>query len=209
MNRKTTARKIAKNVDGASISNDPHPESLIYDIEEEVIGVEGELTIPWGQDRFSKLEKSINRIEGHIGRIADKVLNGEIKSSRDSLKLGSAIAILRSGRIVNNGRNEETTDESNKSPKERNDEEIGVSVRGNNEGERIQIPDEVETPKADPSNNKLPSPSFPKVGQVGGLVPAWKASSCPPSNPPREPTLPYGDFIPSGRLAYARLMNPP
>ncbi|KAI9195795.1 hypothetical protein LWI28_018082 [Acer negundo] len=50
------------------------------------------------QDRFSKLEKAVNRI-------VDKLLSGNIRSSRDSLNFGSARAILRSGRIVNNGRN--------------------------------------------------------------------------------------------------------
>ncbi|KAK0574437.1 hypothetical protein LWI29_023705 [Acer saccharum] len=69
------------------------------------------------QDRFSKLENSVKRIEGHIGRIAKKVLNGEIGSSNDSLHLGGVKAILRSGRIVNNGRNEEQIEESNKTPR--------------------------------------------------------------------------------------------
>ncbi|KAI9176957.1 hypothetical protein LWI28_009203 [Acer negundo] len=81
------------------------------------------------QDRFSKLEKAVNRIEGHLGRIEDKVLNREIVSLRDSLNLECARAILRSGRIVNNGRNEEIIDESNNAPRERNDEEKGILVR--------------------------------------------------------------------------------
>ncbi|KAI9159748.1 hypothetical protein LWI28_001538 [Acer negundo] len=78
------------------------------------------------QDRFLKLEKAVNIIDGHLGRIADKVLNREIGSSRDSLNLGSARSILRSGRIMNNGRSEEITDKSNNSPRERNNEEKGI-----------------------------------------------------------------------------------
>ncbi|KAK1564621.1 hypothetical protein Q3G72_007259 [Acer saccharum] len=115
------------------------------------------------QDRFSRLEKMVKKIEGHIGRIADKVLNGEIGSSSDSLHLGSAKAILRCGRIVNNGRNEELIEESNKTPRERNDEEKEIPAREDIGGERIQVPNEEETPKVDPSNNKLPSPIAPRV----------------------------------------------
>ncbi|KAK1564659.1 hypothetical protein Q3G72_008247 [Acer saccharum] len=118
------------------------------------------------QDRFSKLERSINRIERNMGRIVDRVLNREFGSSRDSLNLGSARAILRSGRIVNNGRNEEVTevtDESNTSSRERNDEEKRISDRENIKDGRIQIPDEVEASKMNPINNKLSSPSVPKV----------------------------------------------
>ena len=44
------------------------------------------------QDCFSKLEESIKRIEWHIGKISDKVLNCEIGSSRDSFNLDSARA---------------------------------------------------------------------------------------------------------------------
>ncbi|KAK1592210.1 hypothetical protein Q3G72_021302 [Acer saccharum] len=101
--------------------------------------------------------------------IADKVLNGEIGSSSDSLHLGSAKAILRSGRIVNNGRNEEQIEESNKTPKERNDEEKEIPAREDTGGERIQVPNEEETPKADPSNNKLPSPIAPRVPYPGSI----------------------------------------
>ncbi|KAK1548437.1 hypothetical protein Q3G72_010551 [Acer saccharum] len=121
------------------------------------------------QDRFSKLENSVKRIEGHIGRIADKVLNGEIGSSSDSLHLGSAKAILRSGRIVNNRRNEEQIEESNKTPREKNDEEKEIPAREDIEGERIQVPIEEETPKAEPSNNKLPSPIAPRVPYLGSV----------------------------------------
>ncbi|KAI9165843.1 hypothetical protein LWI28_021565 [Acer negundo] len=74
--------------------------------------------------------------------IADKVLNREIGSSRDSLSL----AILRSGRIVINGRNEEITDERNNSPKERNGEEKRIPVWEGIEGGRIQILDENRSP---------------------------------------------------------------
>ena len=35
------------------------------------------------QSRFSKLEESIGRLEGHVGRIADKVLRGETVGSSD------------------------------------------------------------------------------------------------------------------------------
>ncbi|KAI9182598.1 hypothetical protein LWI28_027044 [Acer negundo] len=119
------------------------------------------------QDRFSKLERAINRIDGHLGRIADKVLNRNIESSKDSLNLGSAMAILRSGRIVNNGRNEEITGERNNSPRERNDEKKGIPVQEDIEGGRIQISDEIETLNANPSNNKPPSPSLPKVPYPG------------------------------------------
>ncbi|KAK1550013.1 hypothetical protein Q3G72_012327 [Acer saccharum] len=119
------------------------------------------------QDRFSRLEKSVKRIKGHIRRIADKVLNGEIGSSSDSLHLGSAKAILRSGRIVNNGINEEPIEESNKTPRERNDEEKEIPAREDTGGKKIQVPNEEETPKADPSNNKLPSPIAPRVPYPG------------------------------------------
>ncbi|KAK1591427.1 hypothetical protein Q3G72_007628 [Acer saccharum] len=115
------------------------------------------------QDRFSKLEKSMNRIEGHIGRIADRVLNREFGSSKDSLNLGNARSILRSGRIVNNGRNEEFTNERNTSPRERNDEEKRIPDREDIEDGRIQILDEVESSKTNPINNKPSSPSVPKV----------------------------------------------
>ncbi|KAI9194875.1 hypothetical protein LWI28_009852 [Acer negundo] len=94
------------------------------------------------QDRFSKLEKSVNRIDGHLWRIADKLLSGNIGSSRDSLNLGIPRAILRSGRIVNNGRNEEIAGESNNSPRERKDEEKRIPVQEDIEGGRIQIPNE-------------------------------------------------------------------
>ena len=108
------------------------------------------------QDRFSILEKSVNRIEGHLGRIADKVLNGGIGSSKGSPHLGSANAILRSGRIVNNVRNEEPIEGSNETPRERNNEEK-------------EIPSEEETPRAIPSNNKLPNPITPRVPYLGRL----------------------------------------
>jgi hypothetical protein len=68
------------------------------------------------QSRFLKLEESIGRLEGHVGRIAEKVLSGEVMGSSDSLNLGSARAILRSGRVVNNGRNEGVTSDNNNSP---------------------------------------------------------------------------------------------
>ncbi|KAK1551261.1 hypothetical protein Q3G72_032997 [Acer saccharum] len=115
------------------------------------------------QDRFSKLEKSINKIKGHMGRIADRVLNREFGSSKDSLNLGSVRAILRSERIVNNGRNEEVTDESNTSPRKRNDEVKRIPDREDIEDGRIQILDEVEASKMNPINNKPSSPSVPKV----------------------------------------------
>ncbi|KAK1568231.1 hypothetical protein Q3G72_021973 [Acer saccharum] len=101
----------------------------------------------------------------------EKLLNGFMETSqdRDSLNLSSSGAILRSGRIVNNGRNEETMDESNKTPRERNDEEKGILVREDTEGGKVKILDVEETPKADPSNNKLPSPSFPRVPYPGRL----------------------------------------
>ncbi|KAK1588755.1 hypothetical protein Q3G72_026701 [Acer saccharum] len=95
------------------------------------------------QYRFSKLEKSIYRIEGHMGRIADRVLNREFGSSKDSLNLGSARAILRHGRIVNNRKNEDVTNESNTSPRERNDEEKRIPDREDIEDGRIQILDEM------------------------------------------------------------------
>ena len=75
------------------------------------------------QSRFLKLEESIGRLEGHVEKIADKVLRGEAVGSSDSFNLGSARAILRSGRIVNNGINEGITVGSDNSPIEGNDEE--------------------------------------------------------------------------------------
>ncbi|KAI9197006.1 hypothetical protein LWI28_028949 [Acer negundo] len=114
------------------------------------------------QDRFSKLEKAVNIIDGHLVRIADKLLSGKIGSSRDLLNLGSARAILRSGRIVDNGRNEEIVGEINNSPRERKDKEKWIPVQEDIEGGRIQIPDELETLNANPSNNKLPNPGVPK-----------------------------------------------
>ncbi|KAI9153369.1 hypothetical protein LWI28_010317 [Acer negundo] len=93
------------------------------------------------RDRFSKLEKAVNRIDGQLGRIADKLLSRKIESSRDSFNLGSARAILRSGRIMNNGRNEEIAEESNNSPRERKDEKKGIPVLEDIEGGRIQILD--------------------------------------------------------------------
>ncbi|KAI9165953.1 hypothetical protein LWI28_023561 [Acer negundo] len=121
------------------------------------------------QDRFSKLEKAVNKIDRHLGRIMDKVLNREIGSSRDLLNLGSARTILRSGRIMNNGRNGEITGVSNNSPRDRNDEEKGILVQEDIEGGRIQISDKVETSNANPSNNKLPSPGVLKVPCPGSF----------------------------------------
>ncbi|KAK0583335.1 hypothetical protein LWI29_035863 [Acer saccharum] len=60
-------------------------------------------------------------------------------------------------------------DESNKTPRERNDEEKGILVREDTEGGKVKILDVEETPKADPSNNKLPSPSFPRVPYPGSV----------------------------------------
>ncbi|KAI9191354.1 hypothetical protein LWI28_007391 [Acer negundo] len=98
------------------------------------------------QDSFSKLEKAVNRIDRideHLGRISDKLLSEKIGSSRDLLNLGSARAILRSGRILNNGRNEEIAGESNNSPRERKNEEKGIPIQEDIEGGRIQILDEM------------------------------------------------------------------
>ncbi|KAI9173708.1 hypothetical protein LWI28_005170 [Acer negundo] len=122
------------------------------------------------QDRFSKLEKAVNRIDGHLGRIVNKLLSGKIGSSMDSFNLGSATAILRSGRIMKNGRNEEIMGESNSSPRKRKDEEKGIPVQEDIEGGRIQIPDEVETLNANPCNNKLPNPGVPKVPYLGRIL---------------------------------------
>ncbi|KAK0608020.1 hypothetical protein LWI29_024261 [Acer saccharum] len=89
--------------------------------------------------------------------------------SSDSFHLGSAKAILRSGRIVNNGRNEEPIEESNETPRERNDDEKEIPVRKDTRGKKIHVPNEEETPKADPSNNKLPSAIAPRVPYPGRL----------------------------------------
>ena len=121
------------------------------------------------QSRFLKLEESIGRLEGHVGRIADKVLSGEVIGSSDSLNFGSARAILRSGRVVNNGRNEGVTIDNNNSPIEGNDEENVVLAREIVEREKTLIPEEIEPPKGNPSNNTPLNPSFSRVPYLGRL----------------------------------------
>ncbi|KAI9196805.1 hypothetical protein LWI28_027177 [Acer negundo] len=74
-----------------------------------------------------------------MGRIADKLLSGKIGSSRDSLNLGSARVILRSGRIVKNGRNEEIMGESNNSPMEKKDEERGFRFKKTSKVEEFKF----------------------------------------------------------------------
>ena len=54
-------------------------------------------------------------------------------------------------------------EESNTSPRERNNEEKRIPDREDIEDGRIQIPNEVETSKTNPINNKPSSPSVPKV----------------------------------------------
>ncbi|KAK1550252.1 hypothetical protein Q3G72_016185 [Acer saccharum] len=91
-------------------------------------------------DKFSKLEDSVRRIEGYIGKIAKEVLSTEFKDSKESSNQGSDRVVLRSGRVVNNGREGETVKERSEPPREVEDREVQV-----NKDEQ-----EVELPKGDP-----------------------------------------------------------
>ena len=120
-------------------------------------------------NRFLKLEESIGRLEGHVGVIAEKVLSGKVMDSSDSPNLGSARAVLRSGRVVNNGRNEGVPIDNTNSPIEGIDKEDVVPERETVDRERALGPEELEPPKEKPSDNTSLNPSFSRIPYPGRL----------------------------------------